>query len=901
MKLRLLQLGMVAAVTTALFGCGGGGDDGAPGAAGTSTTTVVTSPGVQISSLTTAQMAALQMQGKVDGVIINSPPEVTFTVTDASGNAIVGLEKNYSQATGATVPTQRTVTATIAKFVPGTNNSPGKWVNYLVTAVSSTNGSTTGLGAPTTDANGTLTYLGNGQYKYTFLRDITKIADYVSSSTSTFKADVGDVSYQPNLLHRMVVQIGGAVRGTGNNTADGSTLTAAVNMENPLNLVYDFIPATGQQVVDGTQSREIVKIESCNECHSKLGFHGGSARVDTKMCVTCHTNQRKYGQTAASLTTTKVVQSDGTLATEPAWSTEPRKFPNGDSFRDFPIMIHGIHRGEYLPVKMMQFDASGNITSSDYVDEVKYPQPITNCTKCHDGSATAKNKTALGDNWKNAPSRAACSACHNNMDFATGANHPAPGGIRTDDSTCKECHSANDISKVYHVSVDPTGGSGRAGYPLNTAQDVPTPGYPSGQGPAIPLASLKNPPAGVYKIGLELSKVTVASNKATVVYRVLKDGSPVTFQSSGYLMDGVNGTPSIYVTWGLPEDGVAKVADWTASISATVLQCRNQVATACTQSGPDANGWYTAKLAGTVPTGAQKINAELGINYDGFVQLNNPDFPKGIRLREPAFAILAATSVNGTAVTDQGRRSIVSAAKCNNCHDQLGVEPSFHGGARNNPQGCATGGCHNQTKSTGHVGATYSYGGGWSLSAKNMVHAIHGSSKRSAAFNYEASIGNPKGMGSIGYPGKLNNCEQCHVPGSYDFSGSQNTTDFANLLWSTDANGNMTNTTGTSLGQSPWIKLLGAGEVDYRGDPLVSSPLTSTCFGCHDSQTARLHMAQNGGRLLQRVSAITGATPGVPGTSTTDRSGLTAKNTETCMVCHATGKVADIKVVHKVK
>ena len=103
------------------------------------------------------------------------------------------------------------------------------------------------------------------------------------------------------------------------------------------------------------------------------------------------------------------------------------------------------------------------------------------------------------------------------------------------------------------------------------------------------------------------------------------------------------------------------------------------------------------------------------------------------------------------------------------------------------------------------------------------------------------------------------------------------------------------------IGQSPWIKILGKGEIDYRGDPLVSSPITSACFACHDSQTAIAHFQANGGILLKSVSSITGATPGVPGTSTTDRSGLDAKNVEQCLLCHASGKIADVKVVHQVK
>ena len=183
-----------------------------------------------------------------------------------------------------------------------------------------------------------------------------------------------------------------------------------------------------------------------------------------------------------------------------------------------------------------------------------------------------------------------------------------------------------------------------------------------------------------------------------------------------------------------------------------------------------------------------------------------------------------------------------------------------------------------------------------------MIHAIHGASKREQAFNYEATAKNLKGFGTIGYPGVLNNCEQCHIPGAYNFEIPANATASANLLWTTDANGDMRNPNNvTPIGQSPWIKILGKGEIDYRGDPLVSSPITSACFACHDSQTAIAHFQNNGGILLRSVSAITGATPGVPGTSVTDRSGLDGKNVEQCLLCHASGRTADVAVVHGVK
>jgi OmcA/MtrC family decaheme c-type cytochrome len=779
------------------------------------------------------------------------------------------------------LPVQRTVTASIAKLVPGTNGSPSKWVSYNVVTVDPTKagGVFCKLTTPTTDQYGTLTYLGTGQYKYKFATDITKVKAFVDASTDPMKADVGDTTYEPSLSTRVVVQIAGAARGTGTNTATGVQTAPAVNLAAPVNLTWN---STAPQ-------RDIVAIESCNNCHSALAFHGSGARVDTDYCVICHTNQRKYNVAASVLGTYTKVYDDGSTEVVPSWLTEPRKYPDGNAIRDFPIMVHSIHAGEKLPVR----------TAASYIDEVLYPQPQANCVICHSG--TGRYATPQGDNWKNNPSRTACGACHNNINFATGLNHPGVGGVQANDSKCSACHTASSIATVYHVSVDPTGSVDRGGYPVNTADNVPTPGYAAGMGPAIPLASSTNPPAGVPKIAFELKSVSVAAQKTTFVYRILFDGKAVTFLPAGdkYLLPNVDGTPQLSATYGLVEDGVTTVADWTAAKTVTVKQCRDQVATACTQTGPDANGWYTATFqsAQLLPAGAQLVTGVLGLNYQAFVKLDHPDFPKGIRLREPAFAMLTATFTGNTA-----RRTIVEAARCNLCHNQLGVEPSFHSGARNNGGGCAIGGCHFETRSTGHTGEANNYGGGWALSAKSMIHAIHGASKRTQYFNYEATAKNLKGFGVVGYPGVLNNCEQCHVPGSYNFAITANANATANFLWTTDANGDMRNPLNKpSIGLSPWINILGKGQIDYRGDPLVSSPITSACFGCHDSMTAVNHFQNNGGILLQSVSSITGATPGVPGVSTTDRSGLDAKNVETCLICHAAGRVADTAVVHQVK
>ncbi|TAK51652.1 MAG: OmcA/MtrC family decaheme c-type cytochrome [Betaproteobacteria bacterium] len=916
MNSTMVRAGLVAFVVGAIAGCGGGGGGGDGGVAAPvvpAGPTLAAAPvptgtaEINVGNLTADQFGALAPTVVVGGALVGSPPQVSFALQDANGNPIIGFGSTSQSAT-ATVKSYPNLAFSIAKLVPGTNGAPSKWVSYIVTTVPTKNATTGAItdSAPTrpsTDNTGTLVDNGNGTYTYTFYRDITKAKEQVDAMTvsgTNNKADLGDLTYDANAVHRLTIAVFGNAPGTGTNTADGVQVTAGVPLKNPVNVVYDFIPATGQAATDTDPGRNIVATAKCNECHGKLGgtpgdpassqpaaFHG-SARNNTQYCVVCHTDQRRYGRTEATITGNTFTSST-TLV-------------DGRAVGNFPNYIHKIHLAHYLTKQNYNYAGVA-------FNHITYPQPIKNCTKCHDGTEGAANKTAQGDNWKNVPNRLACGACHDGINFATGkgvtladareglttSQFGHVGGIQTDDSKCALCHGPTALP-VYHVTIDPTGSSGRAGYPPNTATNTPTAGFPSGQGPSIALASqVGTLPEGIYKINFEIKQVTVAgaagAKKATVIYRILKDGQPVTLNATGFLIDNVDGSPGVYVAYATTQDGIANPADWNATKSASVKALRDGT-NGNSQTGPDANGFYTATLGATIPDDAKLVTAAVGVDYQGFVQLNHADYPNGIRLREPKFVTKVADGFTA-------RRAIVDADKCNACHGQLGVSPSFHGGARNNGEGCAI--CHDANRATGHVGPNNSFGGGWSVASKSLIHGIHAASKREQAFTYEATAENLEGFGEVTFPGILKKCETCHVPGGYDFSGTANNAALPNLLWTTDAKGNMlndatTNPTGiTPIGLSPWVTTLGAGQIDYRTDNLVSSPIAASCFGCHDSTLAVQHMQSNGGTLVTLFSSVSStATRPTVGTAST----MTFTKAEQCTLCHLAGRVADIKAMH---
>ena len=953
-----INLAAASVLAAALAGCGGGGGGGdtaaAPPAAvvpPAATAPVVAAPtGAAPVTLTAATPAATfaALTPAIDpatgvSISIASPPKVTFALTDGAGNGIIGFGSTSKSST-ATVASYPNLAFSLAKYVPGTpvtgttTRTPGKWVNYIVTSVPTTTTAKTAQ-RPNTDSHGTLVDNKNGTYTYTFYRDITKAKDEVAALTLTganVAADLGDLTYDANALHRLTIQISGNAPGTGSNTADAVTVTTGVPMKNPINVIYDFIPATGKVIAptdDTVNQRLIVDRLSCNECHGKLGgipgtesasFHGGG-RYDPKYCVVCHTDQRKYGQARAVSTNYAFPALTKTVnATTGAVSYSPFTYvADGVTIGDFPVLIHRIHKGEMLIKKNYNF-------ANVLLNETKFPQDIRNCTKCHDN--TAPKVAPQADNYKMVPSRLACGACHDGIDFATGKGTTNDGGTgghiggaKQDDSQCALCHDATNIP-VYHIPVTKPN-------PLN-ALIVPTASGGNNNTAAAWIASnVNNLPAGAIKVTYDVSSVSRdASKQPVMVFRLLQNGARKDFNafvapatSDKEIWDNFMGSPSVYFVWAVPQDGITAPSDFNASASGYIRSLWNGMASgnsAGTLTGPDASGYYTATLTGVqVPDSAVMLSGGVGYTYGvtttlPLTQTNLADYPvtaavapSGLTANMPnksggLIAIAADTQKVATGYT--GRRAIVEDARCNKCHLELGVftEESFHAGQRNDGSTCSW--CHTPNRTST----------GWSADSTSYIHAIHAADKRTKPFTWDASSVTSS-FADIGFPGILSKCETCHLPGMYDFSAAASSSALPNKQYRTVATGKLNGTVAGSLTtfrMSPYVtadnvKNYGAGFAfnasattasnitkadgtvfsnpaqgifDAEGTTLVISPIATACFSCHDATVAQQHMESNGASIYKdRATSLLKA--------------------EQCMFCHSSTSAfgLGIAAVHK--
>jgi len=845
-------LGVIGFALAALAGCSG--DDGSSGAAGSNA--VATVPASALTTTSTLNMT-------ITGVTVASPPVVTFKATDQNGTPVSGL-----------LPAN--LRFTIAKLTPGTaaNGNLSHWQNYVVRdsggRAQGNRETPKAANLCTPPQNGCVTDNGDGTYRYTFQTDITNATCPASlNPCNDSYGDPIDLSYDPSLTHRVGMQI-----------ARGSTTL-------PLsNATYTFRPSDG--ATTGIFTRDIVKTARCNECHSTLQAH--DQRIETKYCVTCHNR----GTTA-----------NGQVGTQ-----------TGNMPVDFRVLIHKLHNAPELPSVLGPdgllytaddydpaavspankntrdygvFGFSGALTS---FKDVEFPQYNTNCTKCHGGGADPE--TPEGDNWKNRPNMYACTACHDNVYFGATTTNPdqtvahmnfvnsGPGlpgavGPLTDNSQCATCHTPDLIASV-HIPLERTNTTPGAEAARTAYQDNLPPG------------------ASVMTYEIKAGGVTVsgAPQRATVVFRILQDGNPVILNASAPMITNFTGGPSFYVAYAVAQDGIATPADFNVNASAPNISLTNlwNGTQGVLSPTPDANGYYTATLGGgtgnvlsaDIPPGATMATVAM---INSLVQTNVPGFPGGLTLIVPAAKQVAAGYT--------ARRAIAAKEKCNACHATLGTDPTFHGGNRNDPTVCAF--CHNPQGPS----ATRS----WPARSSFFVHAIHGAGKRTVDFNWHGTAAGTlysgtaipqlidTGFWQVLFPGILNKCETCHLPGMYDFSSTVYTqTLLGNLLYTYAATGSPAN----NIELSPWAlaanpaltfgaRFDSATGTAAAGTTQVISPIATACFACHDTNTAKAHMESNGASIYEPRSTALDAT-GKP------------VRTEQCLTCHGPGKIAAIAAMH---
>ncbi|HVW83869.1 MAG TPA: OmcA/MtrC family decaheme c-type cytochrome, partial [Bryobacteraceae bacterium] len=158
--------------------------------------------------------------------------------------------------------------------------------------------------------------------------------------------------------------------------------------------VYTFVP-NGASV---TQVRDIVRTTACNGCHDQLSAHGGGRRA-VELCIMCHTPQ----------------------------SVDPR---TGNPV-DFKVFIHKLHMGSQLPSVIA---GKPYVVNNVDFSTVVFPADPRRCEMCHD----QKSGALQAGNYLTKPSAAACGSCHDDVNFATGQNHP--GGPQPSDNLCANCH-----------------------------------------------------------------------------------------------------------------------------------------------------------------------------------------------------------------------------------------------------------------------------------------------------------------------------------------------------------------------------------------------------------------------------------------------------------------------------
>ncbi|MBI4331560.1 MAG: OmcA/MtrC family decaheme c-type cytochrome [Chloroflexi bacterium] len=507
------------------------------------------------------------------------------------------------------------------------------------------------------------------------------------------------------------------------------------------NDTLDFVPAGG----DVKDMRELVKTETCNKCHDRLALHGGQ-RIEVKVCQMCHTPQN----------------------IDPETGNTP----------DLKVMIHKIHRGVNLPSVQegRPYVIVGNAQRPFNFSEVRFPQDIRNCTTCHTGTAQA-------DNWKTAPSRAVCAACHERVNFATGQGHP--GGPQQDDKACKACHQPEGAEFSAAIAGAHT----------------------------IPERSTQ-----LQGVKLAITQVAAKAGETPIVdFRVTDSkGAPLDARKLNYLE----------VTYAHP---TTDFAHRVTLVAATALP----IPTA--GSLTDMGGGNFRFMFDKPIDPSWKGTVAFGIGARQTTRIKGPR-GRDVDVIEGDVNPVVYIPLEGTSPTP--RRTVVKRDRCNACHLDLGnpAAISIHGGIRRNTEYCVL--CHNPNLTDEAVRPDTAMPP-QSVNFRYLVHSIHKGEERAVPFIVYGFGGNKFDFSEVRYPGRLNNCSQCHEGPTFNIPLPEGALD----------------TVVTQKGQV--VKTM--------------APITTVCSSCHADKSTAAHEA------------------------TMTASG----NVEACAACHGAGKEFAVQRVHR--
>jgi len=532
---------------------------------------------------------------------------------------------------------------------------------------------------------------------------------------------------------------------------DGNRDLTAFNLgTNYAGATFNFVP-NGSAV---TVTRDVIRTASCNGCHDQLAFHGGYAH-GMEMCVLCHQPQNQDPVTGNTL--------------------------------DAKVFFHKLHMGSQLPSVVgtastpgVPFQVAGYMNFISDFSTVIDPANPQRCEVCHSQTTgAAQSKAFLLE-----PSRAACGACHDDVNFATGFSNGSepnhPGGPQADDSQCMNCHIPQgempfDASIMgAHVVANDT----PATYPQNPDTLISS--------IVVTITGVTNTNAGQKPVVAftvkDIHGKTIALNDPTLEDLQFTLAGPTT--DYGYTSFGSDVTTPGYVG----EDGTQGTCGSSGSCTYTFQHAIPASATGTYAIGVESERLENV-LAGT--TLAQQV--ESGTPNQVFY-----------------------FSVDGSAVAP--RRTVAAETNCNQCHINL----TLHGNRRNNPQYCVL--CHNPSDtdfSQRPAGQTPQ-----TINMAVMIHRIHD--------GVNAAADNPKAPYIIaGFGGSKHDFSGILYPA---MNGAGDATDLQNCA--------MCHVNSTEQNDLPLMGNLNQ-VVDPQGWINPVSPISSACSGCHVSKAEAAHFLAN--------------------------------------------------------